>query len=101
MTQNKETPLIRKRNRISETDDVRAGINSITLLLTVQSARPCTCGLMSFCCKMAPHQLEMTERDMEMLINHFIRCKIDVTSREKGQSHYISGKALPWKITHK
>lgn len=45
MTQNKKTPLIPKRNRISEMDDVRAGINLIPFLLTAQSARPCTWGL--------------------------------------------------------
>lgn len=39
MTQNKETPFIQKRNRVSEMDDARAGINLIPFLLTAQSAR--------------------------------------------------------------
>lgn len=38
----------------------------------------------SFCYKLGAHQLELTERDMETLTNHFIMCKIDVTGHEKG-----------------
>lgn len=66
-------------------DVVRAGLNLIPFLLTVQSARPCTWELKKiFCYQVGAHQLEMIKRemDMEASINHLTNA--GVIGHEKG-----------------